>query len=143
MAISLNNHETRIKALENKSSTSSSWSVTKDVNGWMLENSTGIMIQWMKVSGSGTKRFVKAFNTKALAIFISPNWARVGGGGDNAGCGAEISSTSQFTIYIDGGAATTNYILAIGYLISDRILKYAYACKSLLFTPPRTIGGVK
>ena len=115
MAISLNNHETRIKALENKSSASSSWSVTKDVNGWMLENSTGIMIQWMKVSGSGTKQFVKAFNTKALAIFISPNWARVGGGGDNAGCGAEISSTSQFTIYIDGGAATTNYILAIGY----------------------------
>ena len=147
MAISLNNHETRIKALEN-SGLGSAYSG----QGW-CNLPGGLQLRFGKsrtVSGISEsiwdvtleKPFTHA-GLYAYACFYPDN--------DHATCDnigfCRIVSTS--VVKVGSGYVNTGYTngkvtwLAIGYLISDRILKYAYACKSLLFTPLRTIGGVK
>lgn len=130
MAISLNNHETRIKTLESNSSTSS-WA--KGVSGtlhWTKESSTGLTIQWgMANTASGwttrTVTFPKAFaNTN---YFFTPAVVSGGSGSgqynsfrvwnrSTTGCAFNVGCDEQISVMW----------LAIGYLISDRILNYIY-----------------
>lgn len=56
MAISLNNHESRIKALENKGS--GSWSKGSNSNGnWIKDSVTGVLIQWGLIGRQSSQRF--------------------------------------------------------------------------------------
>lgn len=144
MSISLNNHESRIKALENKAATAGTWTKS-DISGGicMTENSSGFTILAYSVSSRGGKQlysFPKAFKTKVSSVSLTQ---ANGGTGSQKNVTFQSKSTSQYYIYCDNGEVGTVNVIAIGYLISDRILNYAYACKSLLFTPLKTIGGVK
>ena len=144
MAISLNNHESRIKALENKVTTAETWTKS-DVSGGicMTGNSSGFTILAFTLSSRGGKQlysFPKAFKTKVSAVSLTQ---ANGGTGSQKNVTYQKHSTSQFYIYCDSGEVGAIDVIAIGYLISNRILNYAYACKSLLFTPLKTIGGVK
>ena len=144
MAISLNNHESRIKALENKGS--GSWSKGSNSNGnWIKDSVTGVLIQWGLIGRQSSQRFTVnmplSYSDKNYAVITSLN--------------GESWTPSDFSNYVIKSSANAfqqhqtgiGYLggmwLAIGYLISNRILNYAYACKSLLFTPLRKIGGVK
>ena len=147
MAISLNNHETRIKALE-----SSGLDSTYSGQGW-CNLPGGLQLRFGKSntrSGGAEsmwdvtleKPFTHA-GLYAYACYYPDN--------DNANCDnlGFCRIVSKSVVKVGSGWANTAYTngkvswLAIGYLISDRILNYAYACKSLLFTPLKTIGGVK
>lgn len=109
----------------------------KSGSGYYRDPNSGLMILWEKISGQGRKKFNREFPNACLAIFISPDWARRAGGEDNAGCGANIVDRTQYDVYIDGGASNNNYILAIGYLVSNSIrfiTKIAYLTTTLLTT---------
>lgn len=150
MGISLNNHESRIKALENGGA--GSWSKGSNANGnWVKESKTGLLIQWGRtVMQPGdhhnvTQSFPLEFESQP-SVFVQ----FIGNTPDNFWANnVQIYgvTTSKFTharIWIMSPHDTYGRPwLAIGYLISYRILNYAYACKSLLFTPLRTTGGVK
>ena len=146
MAISLNNHETRIKALENGGS--STWTKGSNSNGtWIQEASTQTMIQFntLGVLAGDYKviYFAKAFKSPPTVVFTGQG-RRFDGSGWVAVHVVYDVTTTQFRL---GHVNPVNFDkiawIAIGYLISDRILNYTYACKSLLFTPLKTIGGVK
>ena len=144
MAISLNNHESRIKALENKGS--GSWSKGSNSNGnWIKDSVTGVLIQWGLIGRQSSQRFTVnmplSYSDKNYAVITSLNgesWTP----GDFSNYVIK-SSANAFQQHQTGIGYLGGMWLAIGYLISDRILNYAYACKSLLFTPLRKIGGVK
>lgn len=146
MAISLNNHESRIKALETGGS--STWTKGSNSNGnWVKENTTGLIIQFGSIpafgstgsssSGSVNVSLPISFSNELYSIATS-DWCN-----QYTVFMANVVSKSVFECYVSQGQCYLGKYLAIGYLISDRILKYAYACKSLLFTPLRKIGGVK
>lgn len=143
MGISLNNHESRIKALENKGS--GSWSKgTNSTGGYGKEGSTGLLIQWGYVNhpnndGSVGVTLPTSFTTTIYTVQVTGN---KNDGEWSQGFYVTSKATDRFVIG-KRGSSQTAYWLAIGYLISDRILNYAYACKSLLFTPLKKIGGVK
>lgn len=140
MSISLNNHESRIKALENGGA--GSWSNGSNANGnWVKESKTGLLIQWGTATDIGNNRespfkFPIAFSNVSYHLSLGYNghhnvqpWVSVFQYKNMTTTGATISLTAkQVGIY---------RWLAIGYLISYRILNYAYVCKSLLFTPLR------
>ena len=139
MSISLNNHESRITALENKGT--GSWSTGGSNNSyWARESSTGLTIQWGYVSssqgGSKTVSLSRPFsNTSYSAIVVRQT--------TNFNTGAYVFPTkvgtrnvSSFTMYANTESALW---IAIGILYT-----YRYIIKSLLiFTPLRKIGGVK
>ena len=69
MSISLNNHESRIKALENAGS--GSWTYGSNANGsWIKDNKSSVKIEWGELNTSQTSRtFPLTFNAKpALQI---------------------------------------------------------------------------
>ena len=146
MAISLNNHESRIKALE--SGGSSTWTKGTGTNCfWTQEKTTGLIIQFGWTGndrGDSWKTITlpKAYkNTNYTALY---SLASGGSGGQEYNSfGATGKTTTGFKFKIQAVETASFTWLAIGYLISNRILNYAYACKNLLFTPLRTIGGVK
>ena len=136
MSISLNNHESRIKALENGGA--GSWSKGSNANGnWVKESKTGLLIQFGATNTGST------LTVKLPVVFTDTSYKVIATRNNiNANESAVVvygSTVSQFNmtfIYPNGSrpSSSANW-LAIGYLISDRILNYAYACKSLLFTP--------
>ena len=143
MAISLNNHESRIAALETGGS--STWVKGSNSNGnWVKEKTTGLIIQfgWSNTpSGDNISvKFPIAFTTSTpVALFTT-----IGRCTDINGWFAlqQISSrtSTDFKIsHVNSMYYSAVSWIAIGYLISDRILNYAYACKSLLFTPLRKL----
>lgn len=112
MAISLNNHETRIKALENKAT--SYLTVSKSENGY-LRDTSGLMILWQKVTTSGRQNFHTAFPTTCVNVVLSESRVQVGSGGDTAGVGCAIVSRTQFNVTQDWSTFTPFYIIAIGW----------------------------
>ena len=144
MSISLNNHEDRIKVLENGGA--GSWSKGSNSNGnWVKESKTGLLIQWGKINAPGNNtpgviKFPIAFsNTNYLGLItclghnnLESSWTSLWQLKDFITTSMSVSLTNYTQV------PAYNW-LAIGYLISYRILNYAYACKSLLFTPPRTM----
>lgn len=148
MSISLNNHESRIVALE--SGGSSTWTKGSNSNGfWVKEKTTGLIIQsgnyYIGDDWNQTRSIPLALNhsNTNYNVLMSPY---SNNGAWTQGFFIKSKNVSSFSIYYGdaAGANRTGYFwLTIGYLISDRILKYVYAYKSLLFTPLRTIGGVK
>lgn len=140
MSISLNNHESRIKALENGGA--GSWSKGSNANGnWVKESKTGLLIQFGATNTGST------LTVKLPVVFTDTSYKVIATRNNiNANESAVVvygSTVNQFNmtfIYPQGSrpSSSANW-LAIGYLISYRILKYAYACKSLLFTPLRKL----
>ena len=136
MAISLNNHESRIKALENGGS--SSWSRGENTNGcWLKDTKTGALIMWSKGVKYGYGNF-----SLPLSYSNTNTFSAIATRGGNAGWTPQIwdmvvTITSKNSIHVSCGEGNAYQWLTIGYLISDRILNYAHACKSLLFTPLR------
>ena len=138
MSISLNNHENRIKALENGGA--GSWSKGSNANGnWVKESKTGLLIQWgtaKDIGGNNSSKFTfpLAFSNTNYHLSMGYN------GHFNANGWLSVlqykdMTTTYSMVSLTAGQVGTYRWLAIGYLISDRILNYAYACKSLLFTP--------
>lgn len=135
MSISLNNHESRIKALENGGA--GSWS-NGSGNGsyWLKENKTGIIIQFGRYgsdgAASGTTKFLKPFSSATSYTVVVTQTAP--GTGINWSYASRVRdlTAEQFSWWVNNLPLQW---IAIGYLISYRILNYAYACKSLLFTP--------
>lgn len=131
MAISLNtvnttvtNHETRIKALESKVSTAV-YTTGTGTNGRWFKFSNGLIIQCGK-SGSGSKAFPIAFPS-ACAGFVTA--------GTNPT--SHYSTTAfNFNDMNYGTSSKPGSVpwLAIGYLISDRILNYIYKAFAIIFT---------
>lgn len=140
MSISLNNHESRIKALENGGA--GSWSKGSNANGnWVKESKTGLLIQF-GATNTGSTLTVKlpvVFTDTSYKVIATRNNTKA----NESAIVVYDNTVSQFNmtfIYPQGSRplSSANW-LAIGYLISYRILNYAYACKSLLFTPLRTM----
>ena len=145
MAISLNNHESRIKALE--SGGSNTWTKGSNSNGfWFKESKTNLIFQYGRTSMQGDSRKTVnlpiAYTVLESISVVCTFYNDVDLNTDSATHGRAINLTQ---LRIGSGSAynTTLGWWSIGYLISDRILNYAYACKNLLFTPLKTIGGVK
>ena len=134
MSISLNNHESRIKALENGGA--GSWSKGSNANGnWVKESKTGLLIQFGATNTGST------LTVKLPVVFTDTSYKVIATRNNiNANESAVVvygSTVSQFNmtfIYPNGSrpSSSANW-LAIGYLISYRILNHAYACKSSLF----------
>lgn len=152
MAISLNNHESRIVALENKTSQISGVkaygcnynnvvkNVTKDSNERFTINTSCVLFVLAASTPNGSNRTQTLYKNGSAIVSSQSgsSWScRITSAMINMNAGDRIS------VNWGGGLSGTGRLIAIGYLISDRILKYAYACKSLLFTPLRKIGGVK
>ena len=142
MSISLNNHESRIKALENGGA--SSWSKGSNANGnWVKESKTGLLIQWGSISSSGSLKYEvdQPFPVKYTQIPVVNKsiGGYYNGGFDMTWMQIKSISLDKFVHSVIGSLGSPVQWFAIGYLISYRILNYAYACKSLLFTPLRTM----
>ena len=146
MAISLNNHETRIKALEN--SGSQNWTRGESSTGiWWKDAKSGLILQHSKgnVTNFGKIKLpIPYSSTKSYTVVATfgkndpttEMWAP-----ERSATTSQVVTNSEIIVY---AAERPGFgWFTIGYLISYRILNYAYACKSLLFTPLRTTGGVK
>lgn len=133
MAISLNNHETRIKALE--SSSVPKVVVSGNKGYWKCGN---ILIQWIIRVQSGVHSWLTPFSSDASYSAVVAGFEN--GASENSGISSQLASSINVNSWQSNRAKN---IIAIGYLISYRILNYAYACKNLLFTPLRKFGGVK
>ena len=139
MGISLNNHESRIKALETGGS--SAWTKGSNSNGnWVKENTTGLIIQfgWSNTPRGDniSVKFPIAFKTSTpVALFTTIGRSTNGNGWFALQQISSRTSTDFKIAHANNDYYSTVSWIAIGYLISDRILNYAYACKSLLFTP--------
>lgn len=133
MAISLNDHETRIKKLEE--SGVSTWQKGSNSNGyWAKETTTGLIIQW------GFKYIAQDQNaTITLPITFSNTNYYVDGNeirnakDPNSICLPGSKKVDSFILYCYA-LSNTKAWFAIGYLISDRILKYIYKAFAIIFT---------
>lgn len=141
MSISLNNHESRIKVLENGGA--GSWSKGSNANGnWVKESKTGLLIQWNCVYCSRDQNKITlptSYKNDTYSIMTVQNHRS--GDAETSALIPMIKNKKSTTFEIrhihPQGHGVSSWMgwFAIGYLISDRILNYAYACKSLLFTP--------
>ena len=117
MSISMNNHETRIKALENKGS--GSWTKGTGNSGyWAKESSTGLIIQWRLSTPVGwdsnaTINMPRAFSNTSYAVVCTTDgiientaWAN--------GIQVKRNSASQFMVHGSGDQRSFSWI-AIGY----------------------------
>ena len=109
MAISLNDHESRIKALESNSSLSvTQW--VKSENGY-IQFSNGVIINW-----GTTKTFTKPFPSAALGIALAPT---------KKGYNSYVEHISVTSLTKTGFTTqTTGFptkFIAIGYLITNSI----------------------
>ena len=113
MSISLNNHESRIKALENAGS--GSWSKFSNSVGYCLtENSTGLKIQFGTAGNDAypTITFPKPFTTIVSCVGFGNNSV-----GSESGDGApHIRSISLTSCRLDSGSIVMKYVrwIAIG-----------------------------
>lgn len=123
MAYSLKNHEDRIVALENKIANSGGIVESSLTNPGYVKFSNGLILNF-GLSENRTGTFKKPFTSSPLAIVVSPYKPSVQ-------CFAEHWCVDSFTntnfrIRSDYGNAQSRYI-AIGYLITNRLLNYIYA----------------
>ena len=130
MGISLNNHESRIKALEDKGS--GSWTKYSNSVGYCLtENSTGLKIQFGTAGNDSypTITFPKPFTTIVSCVGLG-----IASGVSTSSDGApHIRSISLTACRLDSGSIGSKYIrwIAIGILYT-----YRYIIKSAQkFTP--------
>lgn len=132
MSISLNNHESRITKLEQAQNDNSETNEYIKIGKYILQwGNIGDIYSYSWV----TKTFPKPFPNACVCIVDGSDGLHF----DSVSKIRIIDKTSfKVATNNSNGIAQWNY-LAIGYLISDRILKYAYACKSLLFTPLRKL----
>ena len=130
MSISLNNHEDRIRVLENAGS--GSWSKFSNSVGYCLtENSTGLKIQFGTAGNDAypTIAFPKPFTTIVSCVGFGANSDQ---STSSDGC-PHIRSISLTSCRLDSGSTSALYVrwIAIGILYT-----YRYIIKSLLiFTP--------
>ena len=110
MSISLNNHESRIKALENRPSGGTITSQSLNGNGY-VKFSNGLMFQW----GNG-KTFPTSFPNACLRVIAT--YSQTGGADDNADIVVVSMSKTGYSVYRNG---YNTYFFAIGYLISNSI----------------------
>ena len=140
MSISLNNHESRIKALESSGKVSE----VSLTNPGYIKFSNGLIINF-GTSGGVNKTF--SFKKPFTSTIISATSSRLDGGGyEHSPILGSLTNSGLYVQcrgYQNESKSANIGIIAIGYLISYRILNYAYACKNLLFTPLRKFGGVK
>ena len=135
MSISLNNHESRIKALENAGS--GSWTKYSNSVGYCLtENSTGLKIQFGTAGNDSypTITFPKPFTTIVSCVGFG-NSTRVSAASDGA---PHIRSINLTSCRLDTGSLEIKYArwIAIGILYTYRyIIKSAqkFAPLSYLF----------
>ena len=126
MSISMNNHETRIKALENKGS--GSWTKgTKNSGYWAKESSTGLIIQWRLANGIGwdastTVTLPRSFSDTNYAVVCTTDGAWETTAWAN-GLQVKRNSASEFGVHGSGDQRSFSWI-AIGYLITNRLLNY-------------------
>ena len=122
MSISLNNHESRITALENKSNTTGGIIETKMTNPGYVKFSNGILIQFGDVN-NGNNSFKTAFKSM-VKMAVSGEWSYYGDNIVNSVSLTGFNARIEFTNYL------RNYI-AIGILYT-----YRYIIKSAQkFTP--------
>lgn len=130
MSISLNNHESRIKALENAGS--GSWSKFSNSVGYCLtENSTGLKIQFGTAGDDPypTITFPKPFTTIVSCVGFGDNSVK----SEPADGAPHIRSISLTSCRLDSGSSEMRHIrwIAIGILYT-----YRYIIKSAQkFTP--------
>ena len=126
MAISLNNHETRIKALEDKLSSGGAYTTGTGTNGRWFKFADGLIIQCGK-SGSGTKTFPIPFPTVCSGFVTA---------GTNPTSSYNTTSFN-FNDMSFGTSAKPGSVpwLAIGYLITYRV-------KNWLFNKILTVKGL-
>ena len=134
MSISLNNHESRIKALE--SAGSGSWTYGSNANGsWIKDNKSSVKIEWGELNTSQTTRtFPLTFNTKP-ALQISTVWNSASSRGYFYHHITTVSASSFSIVSADRGYIVIPWI-AIGILYTYRyIIKSAqkFAPLSYLF----------
>lgn len=125
MSISLNNHETRIAALEAKGS--GSWTIGSGNNHWARESSTGLLIQWSKgyTTTWGTVTMTKSYSsTTSFTVQATQGTTHENWNPTSSDSTMFIKSANSFNLW--SGERNRNYWIAIGYLISDRILNYIY-----------------
>lgn len=127
MAISLKNIEDRVKALEKRGV--SGWQKGSANGGYYTkETTTGLIIQWGKAGSSAwnvgvTVKFPVAFtNLTSISVATVMNSF---GDGDSGSWSDRIRnlSTTQFYTWANTGPI---YWIAIGYLITDRLLNILY-----------------
>lgn len=143
MAISLNtvnttvtNHETRIKALESKGA--SSWTKGSNSNGyWAKETTTGLIIQWgIFVTSSVTTRYfpISFTSQPSLFHFVSNSNSSIDVYEFMTNSWNVTNSSYRYNERRAQGGGWRGNWLAIGYLISDRILNYIYKAFAIIFT---------
>ena len=121
MSISLNNHESRIKALENAGS--GSWSKFSNSVGYCLtENSTGLKIQFGAAGNDPypTITFPKPFTTIVSCVGFG-NSTRVSASSDGT---PHIRSINLTSCRLDTGSLEIKYVrwIAIGILYTYRYI---------------------
>ena len=130
MSISLNNHESRIKALENKGT--GSWTKYSNSVGYCLtEGSTGLKIQF---GNAGNDAYPTIIFPKPFTTIVSCVGLGINSGQSTASDGApHIRSISLTACRLDSGSSAASYVrwIAIGILYT-----YRYIIKSAQkFTP--------
>lgn len=131
MSISMKNLSDRITALENKinSGALGGWEKGSNTNGnWIKEKTTGVIIQWGVIyklsSYNGKIYFPIKFSTKPSVIGLG--LADIDANRDG-GTPVIREINLVFFRYNTGTTSSTSCSwIAIGYLISDRILNYIY-----------------
>ena len=122
----MNNHEARIKALENKGS--GSWTKGTGNSGyWAKESSTGLIIQWRLANGIGwdsstTVTLPTSFSNTNYAVVCTTDGAWETTAWAN-GLQVKRNSASAFDVHGSGDQRSFSWI-AIGYLITNRLLTY-------------------
>lgn len=127
MAYSLKNIGDRVAALEAKKY--STWTKGSNTNGyWVKESTTGLIIQWGKTGSitahNGTITFPIAY-TSVPVVYSLGLGDRTAGTDDGSPAIRAISTTNCRTT-TGTTSITVRVWIAIGYLISDRILNYIY-----------------
>lgn len=124
MSISLKNIEDRVKALENKASSTGGIVESKMTDPGYIKFSTGMILQW---AGYNNHKFCIPFPNKCLIVMTgSRDYMRQGDKSWNSDLALSSLSTSSFATYDEQAKH-----IAIGYLITYRLLNiyYAYAHK--------------
>lgn len=124
MAYSLKNHEDRIAKLESKIGTGGGIIESSLTNPGYVKFANGFTMNWGSGRGSTTMTFKKPFTTAVLAFTVGVNNSSYFAG--NKSDYIHLHSATLTTIKsLNGADGTLSFFyLAIGYLISNRILNY-------------------
>lgn len=128
MSISLNNHETRIKKLEDAGS--GSWSVYSNSNGYCLsESGTGLKIQFGTATGvHPTITFPKSFTTICCAVGLGIRDYQ----STTSDGAVHVRTISLTSFRFDSGSTniSNNNWIAIGMLYTYRYINNIFVLKS-------------